>query len=94
MALPVSQYSVLDAARIERLNENTFKCYVGSFKMFRMTVEPIVTVKVVTNEKGCVINLLDCEVTAIEGCAVLHFLRVSHSAPCYFGCVLKASQET
>lgn len=61
MALPVSQYSVLDAARIERLGDNTFKCFIGSFKMFGMKVEPILTVNVIANEKGCSIKLLDCE---------------------------------
>lgn len=66
MALPVSQYSVLDAARIERLDENTFKCYIGSFKMFAVTVEPILIVSVIGNEKGCQIKLLDCEVWLFE----------------------------
>ncbi|GMH41570.1 hypothetical protein BSKO_09480 [Bryopsis sp. KO-2023] len=66
MALPVSQYSVLDAAKIDRLDENTFKCYIGSFKMFRMTVEPILTVNVIANEKGCSIKLLDCELSGSD----------------------------
>lgn len=61
MALPVSQYSVLDAAKIERLSENTFKCYVGDFTMFGVKVEPILTVSVIANERGCSIDLLDCE---------------------------------
>lgn len=89
MALPVSQYSVLDAARIERLDENVFKCYIGSFKMFGMSVEPIVTVKVVANETGCCINLQECEVFPIEQHTFGVFLCVTHYALCvsYSGCI-------
>jgi hypothetical protein len=29
MALPASQYSVLDARTIERISDTTFRCYVG-----------------------------------------------------------------
>ncbi|BBG97043.1 Protein of unknown function D, partial [Prunus dulcis] len=36
MSLPASQYSVLDAERIERVDENTFRCYVYRFKFFAL----------------------------------------------------------
>lgn len=29
MELPASQYSVLDAKRIERIDDDTFRCFVG-----------------------------------------------------------------
>ncbi|THU74705.1 hypothetical protein C4D60_Mb04t36210 [Musa balbisiana] len=34
MSLPASQYSVLDAERIERIDDNTFRCYVYRIKFF------------------------------------------------------------
>ena len=46
MALPVSQYSVLDARRIERLGENRFRCYVDGVRLFSFSVEPVVDVEV------------------------------------------------
>ncbi|CAD7701883.1 unnamed protein product [Ostreobium quekettii] len=61
MALPLSQYSVLDAKRVERLDESTFKCYVSGFRFFGFVVEPIVTVDVKTSNRGCFIRMLDCE---------------------------------
>lgn len=40
MTLPASQYSVLDAKRIERIDDDTFRCYVGgiSFLNFKVPV--------------------------------------------------------
>jgi Protein of unknown function (DUF1997) len=40
MTLPASQYSVLDAKRIERIDDDTFRCYVGgiSFLNFRASL--------------------------------------------------------
>ncbi|KAF2282526.1 hypothetical protein GH714_043697 [Hevea brasiliensis] len=50
MSLPASQYSVLDAERIERVDDNTFRCYVYRFKFFAFELEgsPMV---VAQNEK-------------------------------------------
>jgi hypothetical protein len=42
MALPVSQYSVLDARRIERLGDNRFRCFVDGVRLFSFSVEPVV----------------------------------------------------
>lgn len=58
MALPASQYSVLDARKIERLDDTTFRCYVGRLAFFGFSVEPVITVSVVVEERGCTIKLL------------------------------------
>ncbi|KAG2435523.1 hypothetical protein HYH02_011817 [Chlamydomonas schloesseri] len=61
MALPASQYSVLDARRIERVDDTTFKCYVGQLKFFSWSVEPVISVSVTVEEGGCTIRLLGCK---------------------------------
>jgi hypothetical protein len=58
MALPVSQYSVLDAQRIERLGEDTFRCYVDGFKFLTLRVEPVVDVSVTVGPRGPTVTLL------------------------------------
>lgn len=60
MALPASQYSVLDARKIERLDDNTFRCYVGKLQFVSWEVEPVIEVQVAVQERGCVIKLLNC----------------------------------
>ena len=52
MALPVSQYSVLDARRIERLGENRFRCFVDGVRLFSFRVEPVVDVEVDVSPDG------------------------------------------
>jgi hypothetical protein len=69
MALPASQYSVLDARKIERIDESTFRCYVGRLAFFGFSVEPVITVSVVVEDKGCTIKLLSARLqgsSAIE----------------------------
>lgn len=61
MALPASQYSVLDARKIERLDDSTFRCYVGKLAFFGFSVEPVITVSVVVEDKGCTIKLLSAK---------------------------------
>ncbi|KAK7393032.1 hypothetical protein VNO78_21483 [Psophocarpus tetragonolobus] len=61
MRLPASQYSVLDAERIERVNDNTFRCYVYRFKFFNFEVCPVLLVKVEEQPDGCCIKLLSCK---------------------------------
>ncbi|XP_072056517.1 uncharacterized protein [Arachis hypogaea] len=61
MRLPASQYSVLDAERIERVNDNTFRCYVYGFKFFNFEVIPVLLVKVEEQPDGCCIKLLSCK---------------------------------
>ena len=59
MALPVSQYSVLDARRIERLTDTTFRCYVDGVRFFSLRVDPVVTVAVTPGDRGPTVTLLD-----------------------------------
>lgn len=61
MALPASQYSVLDARRIERIDDETFRCFVGELRFFSWSVEPVITVSVAVERGGCTIRLLGCE---------------------------------
>ncbi|XP_073112275.1 uncharacterized protein [Elaeis guineensis] len=61
MSLPASQYSVLDAERIERVDENTFKCYVYRIKFFAFEVCPVLVVRVEEEPYGCCIRLLSCK---------------------------------
>ncbi len=63
MSLPASQYSVLDAERIERVDDNTFRCYVYRFKFFAFEVCPVLLVRVEEQPNGCCIKLLSCKVT-------------------------------
>ncbi|CAI0555329.1 unnamed protein product, partial [Linum tenue] len=62
MSLPASQYSVLDAERIERVDDNTFRCYVYRFKFLNFEVCPVLLVKVEEQPYGCCIKLLSCKV--------------------------------
>ncbi|PIA54945.1 hypothetical protein AQUCO_00901091v1 [Aquilegia coerulea] len=61
MSLPASQYSVLDAERIERVDENTFRCYVTRIKFFAFEVCPVLLVRVEEQPNGCCIRLLSCK---------------------------------
>ena len=63
MALPASQYSVLDARKVDRTSEDTFVCYVGAVRFFQFTVEPVLELQVVVVEDGCEINLLSCRIS-------------------------------
>lgn len=65
MSLPASQYSVLDAERIERVDDNTFKCYVYRFKFFAFEVCPVLLVRVDEQPNGCCIKLLSCKVSTL-----------------------------
>ncbi|WCJ19223.1 hypothetical protein M5689_001520 [Euphorbia peplus] len=68
MSLPASQYSVLDAERIERVDDNTFRCYVYRFKFFAFEVCPVLLVRVEEQPNGCCINLLSCK---LEGSPIV-----------------------
>ena len=65
MALPASQYSVLDAQRIERIDDSTFCCYVGQLKFFGIRVEPVLTVSVNVGPRGPTVKLLTTVVTTL-----------------------------
>lgn len=68
MSLPASQYSVLDAERIERVDENTFRCYIYSLKLFKFEIRPVLLVRVEEKPNGCCIRLLSCQ---LEGSPAL-----------------------
>ncbi|PON98596.1 hypothetical protein TorRG33x02_054960 [Trema orientale] len=61
MSLPASQYSVLDAERIERVDDHTFRCYVYRIKFFSFEVCPVLLVRVDEQPNGCSIKLLSCK---------------------------------
>ncbi|XP_048135230.1 uncharacterized protein LOC115749859 isoform X2 [Rhodamnia argentea] len=68
MSLPASQYSVLDAERIERVDDSTFRCYVHRFKFFAFEVCPVLLVRVEEQPNGCCIKLLSCK---LEGSPII-----------------------
>ncbi|KAJ7970509.1 (RAP Annotation release2) Galactose-binding like domain containing protein [Quillaja saponaria] len=68
MRLPASQYSVLDAERIERVDDNTFRCYVYRIKFFSFEVCPVLLVRVEEQPDGCCIKLLSCK---LEGSPIV-----------------------
>lgn len=68
MVLPVSQYSVLDAERIERVDDTMFKCYAQRFKFFNFEVGPVLLVRVEEQPNGCCIRLLSC---TLEGSPIV-----------------------
>ncbi|XP_021732332.1 uncharacterized protein LOC110699155 [Chenopodium quinoa] len=68
MSLPASQYSVLDAERIERVDDSTFRCYVYRFKFFSFEVCPVLLVRVEEEPNGCCIKLLSCK---LEGSPIV-----------------------
>ncbi|KAI8006059.1 hypothetical protein LOK49_LG07G01380 [Camellia lanceoleosa] len=68
MSLPASQYSVLDAERIERVDNSTFRCYVYNFKFFAFEVCPVLLVRVEEEPNGCCIKLLSCK---LEGSPIV-----------------------
>ena len=61
MALPASQYSVLDGNKVERLDDETFRVYVGALKFFTFEIEPVLTLRVHPVEDGCDISMLACK---------------------------------
>lgn len=69
MQLPASQYSVLDAQKIERLDDDTFICYVGGLNFLGFVVEPVLTVSVIVEERGPVVKLLDTQVRSHQHAA-------------------------
>lgn len=59
MTLPASQYSVLDAKKIERIDEDTFVCYVGGINFLGVCVEPVLTLSVIVGERGPTVRMLE-----------------------------------
>ncbi|KAL6777325.1 CGL81 [Auxenochlorella protothecoides x Auxenochlorella symbiontica] len=61
MALPASQYSVLDAETVERLDDDTFLCHVAGLTFFSFEVHPVLTVSVSVGPTGPTVDLLKTE---------------------------------
>lgn len=59
MTLPASQYSVLDAKKIERIDEDTFVCYVGGINFLGVCVEPVLTLSVIVGDRGPTVRMLE-----------------------------------
>jgi hypothetical protein len=83
MSLPASQYSVLDAERIERVSEDTFRCYVYTIKFFTFEVCPVLLVKVEQQPNGCCIKLLSCK---LEGSPIVASQNDKFDGEDYFIC--------
>lgn len=83
MSLPASQYSVLDAERIERVDDSTFRCYVYRFKFFAFEVCPVLIVRVEVQPNGCCIKLLSCKVWKILRFCLLSLSFVLWNVACY-----------
>lgn len=47
--------------QIERVDDSTFRCFVGQLAFLGFSVEPVITVSVSVQERGCTIRLLSCE---------------------------------
>lgn len=62
MTLPVSQYSVLDAEKVERVSGDLFRVQTGALKFLRTTVTPVMMLTVKPHETGCEVTLLQCRV--------------------------------
>lgn len=65
MALPASQYSVLDAETVERLDDDTFLCHVAGLTFFSFEVHPVLTVSVSVGPTGPTVDLLKTEVGSV-----------------------------
>jgi len=68
LALPPSEYSVLDANLIERLNENEFRCEIDPLNFFGNKVIPVLYVRVdVSQDKPMsTISVTKCEIKGSE----------------------------
>lgn len=77
MALPSSQYSVLDGAKVERLGTDTFRVFVAPFTFFALEVAPVLTLQVHPREDGCEITMLACK---LKGSGVVEAQNSNFSA--------------
>jgi len=85
MSLPASQYSVLDAERIERVDDSTFRCYVYRFRFFALEVCPVLLVRVDEEPDGCCIRLLSCK---LEGSPLVEAQNDKFSGKVRSYCIL------
>ncbi|CAM8963883.1 unnamed protein product [Rhodiola kirilowii] len=61
MSLPISYHSVLDGEKVEKIDDNTFRCHVYRFNVFTYQICPVLLVRVDQQPNGCCINLLSCK---------------------------------
>jgi hypothetical protein len=63
MKLPSSEYSVLSANQIERLNDREFKCTLGTLNFFGVKITPVlfVDVNVIPDENKSIISVTRAE---------------------------------
>lgn len=66
MRLPASQYSVLDAKKIERLDDDVFICYVGGLNFLGFVINPVLKVSVIVHDRGPVVKLLETKVGSVH----------------------------
>ncbi|KAK3232613.1 hypothetical protein CYMTET_57030 [Cymbomonas tetramitiformis] len=71
MSLPPSEYSVLDAEKVQRIGESTFKCELAGIDFLGLVVQPVLTaeVDVRPDGSGCTIKVIDAKIlgsTAVE----------------------------
>jgi len=67
MTLPVSQYSVLDADKVERLDDSTFRVQTSTVNFFGIKLTPVMKLSVRPHSTGCEVQMLDC---TLEGSQV------------------------
>ena len=48
--------------QIERIDDDTFRCYVGGLNFLNFRVEPVLTVSVIVGERGPTVKLLETQV--------------------------------
>mmetsp|Transcript_14980 Transcript_14980/g.32181 ORF Transcript_14980/g.32181 Transcript_14980/m.32181 type:complete len:169 (+) Transcript_14980:168-674(+) len=67
MSLPPSEYSVLDADKVTRIDEKHFRCELGSINFLGTEVSPVLTaeVNVKPRGEGTVIRVVDAEVAVM-----------------------------
>lgn len=93
MRLPASQYSVLDAKKIERLDDDTFICYVGGLNFLGFVVEPVLTVSVIVQDRGPVVKLLHTEVASLVTRRAV-FIAASSTQRLHGICKLNAAKHS
>jgi len=77
--------------QIERVDDTTFRCYVGQLSFLNFSVEPVITVSVTVEARGCTIRLLSCR---LQGSRLVEEVNDKFTAqvralcwPCFFACL-------
>jgi len=69
MSLPATEYSVLDAEKVTRIDETTFRCEVTKISMFGVTMQPVLTAQVDVRPEGIgpLIKVVDAQILGSDG---------------------------